>query len=278
MVQIQFGDSGPKVALVQIALSTRPPQSRLNVDGDFGGRTRDAVKALQRSLTIPETGRVEAEEWRAMMAAMPFATFDHADVDDAVVALTQGNFAESLRAGHQFGVIALGDMARAGHPVSSTGIGSSTGVGMLVGRIVSAGASNRIGLLRIFGHGNRGMQMVTAGVGGMPGGAAAHGAALTPSVTRRMRGELTRAASAFRPYGSAELHGCHVGQGDEGGLLLRDLAAVWGVPVTAAVQLQRVGRGRTFRFEGPTITAYPGRVTLRAWAERVATECAYSSR
>ena len=276
MVQIYFGDSGPKVVLVQIALSTRPPQSRLRVDGDFGSRTLDAVKALQRSLHSSPTGRVEIEEWRAMMTAMPFATFDHADVDDAVVALTRGNFPQSLREGHQFGVIALGDMARAGNPVSSTGIGMSNGVGLLVSRIVSAGATNKIGLLRLFGHGNRGMQMVSAGTGGMPGGAAAHGAALTPSVTRRMRSELFRAALAFRPYGSAELHGCHVGQGDEGKLLLRDLAAAWGVPVTAAVQLQRVGRGRSFRFEGPTITAYPGRVTLRAWAERVAAASAYS--
>jgi peptidoglycan hydrolase-like protein with peptidoglycan-binding domain len=83
MVRIQFGDNGPKVVLVQIALTTRPSKARIRVDGHFGPSTQDAVKALQRTLHRPESGIVELEEWRAMMSAMPFATFDHADVDDA---------------------------------------------------------------------------------------------------------------------------------------------------------------------------------------------------
>lgn len=212
-----------------------------------------------------------------MMNAMPFSTFDHADLDDAVVALSQGNLLQNLQQGHQYGMVAASELARAGQPVSSLGVGSSNAVGVLVSRIVSAGAARKIGLLRIFGHGGRGLQMVAAGRGGMPGGAAEHQAALTPTVTRRMRSELCRAAVAFQPYGSAELHGCNVGSGSVGQLLLRDLAQEWGVPVTAGVGKQFVGRGRTFRFEGPTITVYPGNGSLHAWAERAAAACAYSS-
>lgn len=36
MVNIKFGDTGPRVVLIQIALSTRPPQTLLRVDGSFG--------------------------------------------------------------------------------------------------------------------------------------------------------------------------------------------------------------------------------------------------
>jgi peptidoglycan hydrolase-like protein with peptidoglycan-binding domain len=278
MIRIQVGDSGPRVVLVQIALSTRPPQARLRVDGRFGPVTQNAVKALQHSLTRAQTGVVEGPEWQAMMSTMPFSTFDHADLDDAVVAVAQGNLAQNLQQGHQYGLVAASELARAGQPASSLGVGSSNAVGILVNRIVGAGAARKIGLLRIFGHGGSGLQMVAAGRGlGRAGGAAEHQAALTPTVTRRMRNELSRAAQAFAPYGSAELHGCNVGSGSVGPVLLRDLAEEWRVPVTAGVGTQLTGQGRTFRFEGATITAYPGHGSLHAWAERAAAACAYSS-
>lgn len=49
---------------------------------------------------------VEIEEWRAIKASMPFATFDHTDFDEAVTALAAGNFDQTFREGHQYRVVA----------------------------------------------------------------------------------------------------------------------------------------------------------------------------
>ncbi len=277
MVQIMQGDEDPKVVLVQIALSTRPPQAPLRVDGKFGAKTKAAVQQLQKMLVRPQTGVVEGPEWKAMTEAMPFGVFDHTDIDETVVAIVAGKTGEQIAADkHQYGIRAKVELEKYGQAVSSIGIGASNGVGLLVSRIVQAGQSKPLGLLRIFGHGGKGLQMINAGRGGMPGGAAEHASALTPTITRQMRPELKRAASAFRSYGSAELHGCRVADGSMGRLLLKDLADEWGVPVTAAVDRQRVGGGTTLRFEGRTVTAFPGRVSLLEWAQKVAALSAYS--
>ncbi|MBM3762572.1 MAG: DUF4347 domain-containing protein [Acidobacteria bacterium] len=275
MINVRFGDVGPRVVLIQIALSTRPPQTFLRVDGSFGERTRQAVKNLQSTITRPQTGIVEGPEWQAMMRSMPFNTFDHADVDDMVTAIQAGTFLADLAAGRQYGAIAAGELARAGAPVVSQGVGSSNAVGDLVQRIIAGGRPIKIGLLRIFGHGGRGQQMLTAGRN-VGGGAVDNASALSPLITLRFRNQLTQAASSFRPYGSVELHGCRVADGDMGRLLLRDLAEEWGVPVTAGIRQQHVGNGQTFRFEGPTVTAYPGRGNLRQWATRVAQLSSFS--
>lgn len=277
MVRIKFGDKDPKVVLVQIALSTRPPQIPLRVDGQFGARTKTAVQTLQKKLSRPQTGVVEGPEWKAMMEAMPFGVFDHTDIDETIVAILEGKTLEQIAAdSHQFGVVAKVELERNGQRVSSIGIGASNGVGLLVSRIVQAGQAKQLGLLRIFGHGGKGLQMISGGKGGIPGGAGEHAAALTPTITRRMRPELKRVAAAFSPYGSAELHGCRVADGSTGRLLLKDLAEEWGVPVTAALDRQHVGRGQTMRFEGRTITAFPGRLALQQWADKVAALSAYS--
>jgi peptidoglycan hydrolase-like protein with peptidoglycan-binding domain len=276
MIRVQFRDQGPRVVLIQIALSTRPPQSRLRIDGDFGIRTQTAVKLLQASLRRPQTGIVEGPEWKAMMSSMPFQTFDHTDVDDAITALQAGNFDQNLREGHQYGIVALAELQRAEAPAASIGVGASNGVGQMVARAIQAGQSTKLGLLRVFGHGGRGIQVISAGRGAIPGGSGEHQSALTPTVVRHMRAEMRRMAVAFQPYGSAELHGCRVADGDPGRLLLKDLAEAWGVPVTAGIQKQHVGSGQTFRFEGRTLTAYPGRVSLLQWAQRVASQSAFS--
>jgi hypothetical protein len=84
-----------------------------------------------------------------------------------------------------------------------------------------------------------------------------------------MRNQWGQLAPSFAPYGSCELHGCRLAQGPLGLALLRELADLWRVPVSAAVQTQTVGRGTTARFEGPVRTAYPGGGALRSWASQV---------
>ncbi len=279
MVNIRERDSGPKVVLAQLALSTRPPQARLNIDGIFGPLVAAAVRGLQASIPVTVNGVIAGPEWRAMMTSMPFGTFDHTDVYDMFEAFSQGGlpaFQQSLAQHHQFGVIAAGDLQRAQAPIGSVGGGTSNGLGMLSNRVLSATRTTKLGLLRIFGHGNRGVQIISAGHGVPGGGSDLHGAALTSRSIRNMHHELAQIAGAFHAYGSAELHGCRVGEGQDGRRLLRDLADVWGVPVTAGIRSQSVGGGTSFRFEGPTTTAYPNGSNLRSWADRVAASNAFS--
>src|SRR5690349_6907851 len=57
MLQIQFGDQGPRVVLLQILLNRRGNTSK--VDGDFGPKTRCAVEQFQSGFGGLATGRVD---------------------------------------------------------------------------------------------------------------------------------------------------------------------------------------------------------------------------
>lgn len=115
-------------------------------------------------------------------------------------------------------------------------------------------------LLRFHGHGTRGIQGLTDG----------KEIEVYSEFNRRvldtMVGVVARLRSVFHPFGSAELHGCQVGAGSAGDRLLQGLCTAWGVPVSAGVRDQEGGDFRTFRFEGPTVTACPHGVGLKAWA------------
>lgn len=266
---LRNGDHGPKVVLVQLLLVTRAPHASLRIDGHFGPATLRAVQqfqALDRSL--PQDGAVDAATWCALLTRANLVTIDHTDVDDMVTALAQGNLLQSIRQGHQYGLVAASELARSGAPPASISVGMSNGVSHMITQVRNAAGGRKIGLLRIYGHGLPGGQIVSAGRG-VSGGAATHGSALTGQAVRVMTNEWGQLAQAFAPYGSCELHGCRVGQGARGADLLRELANLWRVPVSAGVETQHTGRGATGRFEGPVRTAYPGGGSLRTWANQI---------
>jgi hypothetical protein len=65
--QLKYGDSGPLVMALQDALNLRlRPSPPLDVDGDFGSLTQQAVVNWQVVLGRPTTGVVTLAEWRAL--------------------------------------------------------------------------------------------------------------------------------------------------------------------------------------------------------------------
>jgi hypothetical protein len=279
MIDIHLGDNDPKVVLVQLLLATRPPQASITIDGSFGQGTAVAVRAFQRANPpLAQTGMVDTATWRRLLDFGPYASVDHVDVDDLVVAMIEGrNIVASIQSGQQFGLVAANELARAGMPAQSASVGMSNGVSQMIDQVISARRGRRLALLRIFGHGLAGYQIVSAGHGA-PGGATSHGSALTAQAVRVMRSDWGRLAAVFCRSGSAELHGCHVGDGAAGLALLSALADIWQVPVSASPSTQRTGRGETARFEGIVRTAFPGGGGLRSWAQRIAQTEGSSSR
>lgn len=277
MYVLREPDRLPSVVLLQIMLNRHPPQARLRVDGDFGAQTARAVSAWQSHHRDAPSGAIAGEQWQRVMSLMRCQTLNHTDLDDALVALGESRDAlvREIRAGHLYGFIAHDELRRAGAAGGVRMAGMSGGVGSLMQQILSASERAPIGVLRIFGHGNRGLQIVSAGHG-VTGGSAAHGSALTISSARLLRRELQSIRPAFAAFGSAELHGCNVAGDRTGRQLLRDLADAWEVPVSAGAHRQRTGRGATFRFEGSVHTACPGGVSLPAWGEQVESQFAYS--
>jgi hypothetical protein len=53
--------------------------------------------------------------------------------------------------------------------------------------------------------------------------------------------------------------------GDDGPPMLQELAILFDVPVSAALETQLAGLTATFRFEGPVRTAFPKGGDLEAW-------------
>lgn len=105
------------------------------------------------------------------------------------------------------------------------------------------------------------------------------------AVYRELVKALRPLRGAFGPFSSVELHGCEVGgrkpkkrrkKKPVPVRLLQRLSNLWGVPVSAGRRTQYSGRDedlqdrraghRTFRFEGPVVTACPGALRLREWA------------
>jgi hypothetical protein len=78
-----------------------------------------------------------------------------------------------------------------------------------------------------------------------------------------IRPALARLRPIFGPYGNVQFMHCETGSGSKGKALLRSVADTLGVPATAAVHIQYGGGTSTFRFEGPTNSAFPSGISLR---------------
>jgi hypothetical protein len=119
-------------------------------------------------------------------------------------------------------------------------------------------AYKAIVLLRFFGHGRPALIRLSGGE------------ALTLKELDHSRPVLSAITPRFAAFGSVEMHSCSVARGADGKRFLTHLAALWGVPVTAAENVQ-VANGsieEAVRFEGPTFTAFPRGGSLKEWARQ----------
>jgi hypothetical protein len=65
---VKYGSSGLAVRRLQRALNAASPKARLVVTGVYGPGVEPAVKAWQQKVGVPQTGVVNGEAWRMLMA------------------------------------------------------------------------------------------------------------------------------------------------------------------------------------------------------------------
>ena len=117
-----------------------------------------------------------------------------------------------------------------------------------------AGQHHVITLLRFHGHGAPGMMNIAAG----KDNSFVHHSGISNSNFQATKGTLSELKPFFSQHKArVELHGCNVAKGSKGELLIKNLAKVWGVPVSAGVKTQYGGVGNQFKFEGLVQTADP---------------------
>lgn len=140
-------------------------------------------------------------------------------------------------------------------------------VGTLVRQLLGKVRTGKrpIGFLSIHGHGLPGIQSIAGGVPRRAKTLASVMATITPRSRNVIATQniatiaptLRLLTGNFTRNGSVWLMGCYVGQGSSGWCLIKALATIWRVPVTAGTQLQFGGDLQTRTLEGPTVTAKP---------------------
>lgn len=241
---LRIGDRLPTVAAVQILVNRKMRQGTyIAVDGIYGPKTREAVRNFQRLTPgLAKDGIVGENTWGALTKGNRLPVIDSVDLtnpkdmgyEDAAI----------RRAG--------------GSPIVNFGM--CNGVKVVMQRIQSNASAGNVVLLRFHGHGSPGEMGLTVGTGSHV--SSEFGVTFLDSLARF----VAPLAWIFSSFGSAELHGCRVGSGRDGRRLVSALAKAWGVPVTAGVRTQLGGGRSTFRFEGPTFTAFPSGLDLKSWA------------
>jgi putative peptidoglycan binding protein len=249
--ELRRGDRLPTVGVLQKLLNRSG--ANLRVDGAFGHKTLAALVAFQRQRNLPVNGSADQATWARLIFKSNLPVLDCVDVFDP--ALYEGDAANIRAAG--------------GEPLLMGGM--SRGTLQAATDIVARGRN--VFLLRIIGHGSPGHQHVAWGAGGWD---EVHG---TKKKWHQIHGDplsslhIVNATLArqlglgviFGDYGCMELHGCQVALGPRGHQFIRTLARQIGIPVSAGLRYQV----STFRFDGPTFTAFPDGESLGAWCARL---------
>jgi hypothetical protein len=252
-----FGDNLPSVGILQ-KLLTRAG-AKLNPDGVFGPKTLAAVRQFQHAKHLTPDGIVGKHTWPRLTEGLDLPIVDCVDVFDSF------QKEELLRAKKKEEAAHMADSYKAevddiltvgGKPFVIGGM--SNGVEQAVSMICAAASETF--LLRFHGHGYAGSVGISAGSGG-PNQLNRINAESIP----RLRSVISRLKGVFGPYGSVHFMSCHTGRGTEGKELLKTMASIVEVPVTAGVNLQYGGGTSTFRLEGPTYTAIPNGQSLKEW-------------
>ncbi|MBA3713499.1 MAG: peptidoglycan-binding protein [Pyrinomonadaceae bacterium] len=248
MIRLSQGSVAPVVTTLQILLRRHRPHAQIKSDGQFGSKTKGAAVGFQNQHGLDPDGIVGRFTWTQAMSVSNLLTIDVVDgTDPSLVALEAAD------------IVAAG-----GDPIVVFGM--SGGVDFVMNQIAGrARGPESIALLRFHGHGNRGQQNLTGGdLNGAP-----HLASVSDGNFNQVQGSLQRISRLFIAFGCVQLLGCSVGGGPKGASLVQKLANVWGVPVTAGIFDQLGGGGNTFKFEGPTVTGFPGGGNLSTWSSKV---------
>ncbi len=242
---LNYGNKLPAVGVAQKLLNARAGSS-LVADGDFGSKTKAAVKEFQKPRGLTVDGVIGQNTWgRMSQMAENLRIIDCVDVFDPSLYTLEAK--DILKAG--------------GNPILIGGM--SNGVEQAVTEILIAAGSEPIFLLRFHGHGASGVAGISFGQGGIPG---EHNASIHEGNWAYMQPIIARLKPIFGPYGCIQFMHCSTGKGDSGRKMLQKIADTTGVPATAAINDQLGGGLDTFRFEGATFTALPGGQTLKSWS------------
>lgn len=133
--------------------------------------------------------------------------------------------------------------------------GMSNGIAQMVSDIIGAASRGSIGVLRIWGHGWSGGQLIASGTSAQMG--VSHGSGLWAHNLRQFEAELSRLQPYFQRDGHVELKGCQVASGQAGEDFLVALARIFGVNVIAAVQSQGGRWVSGQHWNGPLVQATP---------------------
>ena len=240
---LRKGDRLPPVAIVQILLNRHLERgSYIAVDGSYGRNTREAVIDFQRRKSLHADGVVGRNTWTTLIRGQRLRVVDSVDVTKP----------------GDMGYDAAAVRSAGGQPIVNFGM--CNGVNAVLSEILSQAPHGKVVLLRFHGHGAPGVMNLSAGTDSEL--SSSFGVTFLDNLARY----LQRLSPIFSPLGSAELHGCRVGAGRDGRRLVTALAWAWRVPVTAGVRSQYGGGHTTFRFEGPTFTAFPNGGGLQGWA------------
>lgn len=220
MILLYPGDTEPKVCAVQILLNRQG--EFLKVDGYFGPKTRQAVINFQRKHSLGMDGKIGVETWKKLAEGSNLSTIDALDFSDTVLTNKKGEIPNTS-------TYTEAALRKAGSNPIVTGA-MSGGLRDVMEQIHQR-AQGSIVLLRFFGHGSPGSMDLS-------GSSALH--------VGNVWGQgplLTKLRPYFAKFGSVELHGCQVVGRDvkgkvEGTTVLSHLAFMWGVPVTAGINLQ----------------------------------------
>lgn len=238
------GDALPSVTTSQVLLRRHRPGAKITCDGAYGPKTKAAVHAYQEAHVLKGDGIIGTNTWNSFMSVSGFQTIDVVDgTDPSLIALEAADIRQT-----------------GGNPIVV--FGQSNGLAFVMQQIAARGQRGNVMLLRIHGHGGRGTQNVTGGqINGAP-----HMASISLQNYAASEPDLNRVRPVLVPFGSVQLLGCDVGGGN-GAQLVQRLARTWGVPVTAGLHTQFAGGNATFRFEGPTVTGFPGGLNLKSWSK-----------
>jgi hypothetical protein len=232
----------------------RAGAANLQVDGEFGQNTVDAVKAFQgrSDVRLNPDGQVGIDTWKAMERITGYRVINVVDAQDPAqrTRVTNG-------------------LTRAGATDVILMWGQSNAVESAVCEVLSqAGASGGVAMVRFYSHGARGAQNVAAGHDGSTMGDLA---GFSTSNWTQVRGSFAKLSDILASFGCIDLMGCSVGGGAAGRQLLSGIADAVQRPVEAGINTQysdNVGY-EPFNFEGPVRQIYPGGASRASWAQHV---------